>query len=162
MERGRVIKATGTDPRHGGTGVRSFLFLCGVAVDPGVDFAFFPSQVLADPVGGQFPFSPFLADGALGNGQYRGYFAGGEHPVGPAERSRAWPYSFPVGVRLLFVTVTGLCFHGYVSPPFRCAFAAGPGRWRGPAARCRRGRVPQLRWVIAHVHVHGACVALRA
>jgi len=112
MERGRVIKATGTDPRHDGTGVRFVLFLCGVVVDPGVDFAFFPSQVLADPVGGQFPVPPFLADGALGNGQYRGYFAGGEHPVGAAERSRAWPYSFPVGVRLLFVTVTGLCFHG--------------------------------------------------
>ena len=112
MERSRIKKATGTDPRHGGTGVRFVLFLCGVAVDPGVDFAFFPSQVLADPVGGQFPFPPFLADSTLGNGQYRGYFAGGQHPVGAAERSRARRYSFPIGARLLFAVVTGLYFHG--------------------------------------------------
>jgi hypothetical protein len=51
--------------------------LCGVTVYPGVHFAFFPSQVLADPVGGQFPFPPFLADGSLGNGKYRGYFPSG-------------------------------------------------------------------------------------
>lgn len=54
-----------------------FLLSGGVPVDPGMDFAFFPSQVLADPVGGQLPFPPFLADGALGDGQYRRYLAGG-------------------------------------------------------------------------------------
>ena len=43
--------------------VRSILR--GVAIDPGIDFAFFPSQVLADSVGGQFPVSPFLAAGAM-------------------------------------------------------------------------------------------------
>ena len=40
----------------------------GVPVNPGMDFAFFPSQVLADPVGGQVPFPPFLADGPFGDG----------------------------------------------------------------------------------------------
>ena len=54
-----------------------FLLSGGVPVDPGMDFAFFPSQVLADPIGGQLPFLPFLADSALGDGQYYRYLAGG-------------------------------------------------------------------------------------
>lgn len=44
-----------------------FACLRGLAVDPGVHVAFLPSQVLADAVGGQFPFAPFVADGAFGN-----------------------------------------------------------------------------------------------
>jgi hypothetical protein len=61
-----------------------------VPIDPGVDFAFFPSQVLSDPVGGKFPGSPFLADCAFGDGKYCGYLACGENFVRAAERSRPW------------------------------------------------------------------------
>src|SRR5450755_1054588 len=62
---------------------------CGVPVDPSIDFAFFPSQVLADTVGGQFPVPPFLPDGALGHRQNCCDLARGEHLVGAAERSRS-------------------------------------------------------------------------
>jgi hypothetical protein len=60
-----------------GRGDLLFRASCSVAVDPGVDLAFFPSQVLSDPVGGQFPVSPFLADGAFGDRQYCGNLARG-------------------------------------------------------------------------------------
>jgi hypothetical protein len=46
-----------------------------VAVYPRVNLSFPPSQVLADPVGGQVPFAPSLADGTLGNPEERGYLA---------------------------------------------------------------------------------------
>src|ERR1019366_1120549 len=62
---------------------------CGVPVNPSIDFAFFPSQVLADTVGGQFPVPPFLPDGALGHRQNCCDLARGEHLVGAAERSRS-------------------------------------------------------------------------
>ena len=47
----------------------------GLTVDPCVYVAFFPSQVLADPVSRQSPFAPFVANGAFGNGQDCGYVA---------------------------------------------------------------------------------------
>jgi hypothetical protein len=50
--------------------------LCGLTVDPCVYVAFAPSQVLSDSVGWQSPFSPFVADGALWDGEDRGDFAG--------------------------------------------------------------------------------------
>lgn len=76
-----------------GGGSLLLYFSCGVAVDPGVDFAFFPSQVLAYPVGGQFPVPPFLPYGSLGHGKNRSYLPCGEHSVGAAERSRPWSAS---------------------------------------------------------------------
>jgi hypothetical protein len=45
------------------------------------DFAFPPTQVLADAVGGQLPFAPAFADGALGHAENCGYLAGGQQAV---------------------------------------------------------------------------------
>jgi hypothetical protein len=47
----------------------------GLAVNPRVHVAFSLSQVLANPVRRQSPFPPFVADGALGDSQDRGYIA---------------------------------------------------------------------------------------
>ncbi len=54
MEQGRARQTIVTDPRDGATGVRSWsvpAILRGVAVDPGMDFAFFPSPVLRELAG---------------------------------------------------------------------------------------------------------------
>jgi hypothetical protein len=50
-------------------------FLCHLAVDPVVYVAFSPSQMLSYPIGGESPFPPFVAHGALWNSQYRGNIA---------------------------------------------------------------------------------------
>jgi hypothetical protein len=58
----------------------------GLAVNPRSYVASFPPQVLADPVGRRPPFLPFVADGALGNGQNRRYIGrrwSDNGPLGP-------------------------------------------------------------------------------
>ncbi len=61
----------------------------GLTVNPRVHVAFLPPQVLADPVGGQSPVTPFLANGALRNGQNGGYIACRKHTVGTAQCAAA-------------------------------------------------------------------------
>ena len=65
--------------------------LGGLPVYPRVDVAFFPSQVSSDAVGGQLPFPPFVADGALRYCQDRGDVAGRQQPVRAAEGAGALP-----------------------------------------------------------------------
>ncbi len=77
MERGRINLMTGRTPVAEQRRSVPLIMSRGVPVDPRMDFAFFPSQVLADPVGGQFPVPPFLADGALRNRQYCRYLTSG-------------------------------------------------------------------------------------
>lgn len=133
----------------------------GVPIDPRMDFAFFPSKVLADPVGGQFPVPPFLADGAFGDGQYCRYLSCGEHLIGATERSGALPYSFPIGVRLLFLIIARLDIHGVMYHLLSvCAFAVGRAADVSPGELL--GRPPWSRRVIVNVNVNGAHVALRA
>ena len=82
-----------------------FRVLCGVPVDPCVEFAFFPSQVLANPVGAHIPFPPIFPDGALRDGKYRGYLACRQHPVRAAEGSRGGFCAPLVGGRFLFLVI---------------------------------------------------------
>ena len=44
----------------------------GLPFYPRVEIAFLPSQVSSYPVGGEFPFPPFVADGAFGDSEYCG------------------------------------------------------------------------------------------
>jgi hypothetical protein len=82
-----------------------FLSSGGVPVDPGIYFAFFPSQVLTDPVSGEFPFPPFLADGTFRHREYCGYLARRQHPVRTAEGTHAGLRAPLVGDRFLFLVV---------------------------------------------------------
>ena len=46
--------------------------LGGLPFYPRVEIAFLPSEVFSYPVGGEFPFPPFVADGAFGDSEYCG------------------------------------------------------------------------------------------
>jgi hypothetical protein len=59
----------------------SIYVLRGLPVYPRVDVAFSPSEMLSYPVGGEFPFPPFLAYCALRDSEYCGYLARRKHAV---------------------------------------------------------------------------------
>ena len=80
----KTRKETGARP-NGGAPVRVSR---GLSVNPRVYVAFSPPQVLADPVGWQSPFAPFVADGALRDSQDCGYIACRQHAVGASESTR--------------------------------------------------------------------------
>jgi hypothetical protein len=90
----------------------------GLAVNPRVHVAFFPPQVLADPVSGQSPVTPFLANGAFRNGQNGGYIACRKHTVGTAQGAAArLCVPSPIGTHLFrFRVLTGLVCRR-ASPP---------------------------------------------
>src|SRR6266536_1749902 len=102
---GRIATHAGSRPVYGRE--PHSRALCGLVVDPGEQLAFSPAQVLADPVGRQLPFSPFVADGALGDSEYFSYFPRGQHAVGSVERSYpVWFRAPPIGGHLLCLRVT--------------------------------------------------------
>ncbi len=71
-----------------------------LAVDPRAHLPFSPPQVLAYPAGRQSPCPPCAADGALGDGQYRGYVACRQHAVRTARSARAGRCAPPAGGHL--------------------------------------------------------------
>src|SRR5690348_5312115 len=90
----------------------------GVAVNPGVYLALAPAQVLADPVGRQFPLAPSLADRALGDCEYRGYLARGQQPVRPAQRAGARVTALvPIGIHLCWLVLRHELVCRRASPP---------------------------------------------